>query len=192
MLEHVRIRAVRIYTKTGDTGDTGLVGGTRIAKDSLKIQAIGDVDELNSAIGLARCHAENDDLGELLAQIQNWLFDIGAELATPADSKFENKAIKAAHSTRLEESMDEQVHVLPPLRNFILPGGCPLAASLHHARSVCRRAERSVIELYREEHIRSEIKVFLNRLSDWMFVSARTANVRAGVHDIVWSKSEEV
>lgn len=182
---------MRIYTKTGDTGDTGLVGGTRIAKDSLRIQAIGDVDELNSAVGLARCHAKDDDLGKLLAQIQNWLFDLGAELATPVDSKFENKAINEGHSQRLEESMDGQTHVLPPLRNFILPGGCELAARLHNARSVCRRAERSVIELYREEHIRSEIKVFLNRLSDWMFVSARTANVRAGVHDIAWSKPEE-
>jgi len=179
---------LKIYTKTGDKGQTGLVGGSRVNKDTLRIQAIGDVDELNATIGLARCHGSG---GLALAKIQNWLFDLGAELATPEKSRFINSSLKEEHIQWLETSIDKQTADLPPLKNFILPGGTELASALHFARCVCRRAERSALALSREEPLREVVLVFLNRLSDWLFVSARTANRLAGVQDIEWKGLEE-
>lgn len=179
---------MKIYTKTGDNGQTGLVGNARIRKDSARISAIGDVDELNACVGLARTHSDratDDDL----AKIQNWLFDFGAELATLEGSKFVNDNITEDHVGWLERSIDEQTEKLSPLRNFVLPGGTPLAAALHHARCVCRRAERSVLALHRQEPVREVTRKFLNRLSDWLFVKARTSNAEAGVEDIEWTKS---
>jgi len=179
---------VKIYTKTGDKGQTGLVGGGRVEKDSLRIQAIGEVDELNAAIGVARCYGSG---GLALAKIQNWLFDLGAELATPEGTRFQNAALADEHVKWLEQSIDKQTSELPALKNFILPAGTELAAALHYARCVCRRAERSALALQREEPVREVVLVFLNRLSDWLFVSARTANRLAGVQDVEWKKSEE-
>jgi cob(I)alamin adenosyltransferase len=182
---------LKIYTKTGDGGQTGLVGGSRTSKDSARICAIGEVDELNAVLGLTRCHSAGTPLEEDLSHIQNWLFDLGAELATPSGSRFVNQAIGDGQITYLEQSIDRQTEQLPPLRQFILPGGSELAAHLHLARAVCRRAERELVRHEREEPLRSEPRIFLNRLSDWLFVSARTANALASVKDVEWKKSEE-
>jgi cob(I)alamin adenosyltransferase len=181
---------LKIYSKTGDDGTTGLYGGDRISKTSLRISAIGEVDELNALIGVARTHATSDPLDELLANIQNWLFDFGSELACPPGGKFQVARIGSNHIDKLENSIDAQSDRLPPLKVFILPGGVPLAAQLHLARSVCRRAERAVIELHRSEPVRDELRTFLNRLSDWLFVAARTANHSKNVQDIGWTQSE--
>lgn len=173
---------MKIYTKTGDSGTTGLVGGDRVSKADPLMSAIGDVDELNAIVGVTRTHSVDS---QDLQSIQNWLFDLGAELATPAGSKFVNQSIGERQIAWLEASIDEMTSQLEPLRNFILPGGTAYGAALHHARTVCRRAERSVIAL---NAARPELIRFLNRLSDWLFVAARFANREQG--DILWSKSE--
>ncbi len=182
---------MRVYTKTGDNGTTGLLGGRRIAKTSLRIHAIGEVDELNSALGMARLHSAGTQLDVLLQTVQNRLFDLGAEIASPPEGTKQGNSISAKDVQMLEASMDEQTAALPALRNFILPGGSPLAAHLHHARAVCRRAERTFLALDDVEPVRHETRVYLNRLSDWLFVSSRTANAAEGVLDIAWEKSEE-
>ena len=182
---------MKIYTKTGDKGETGLVGGARVPKDSDRIAAMGDIDELNSSLGLARCEASGK-LGAELGKVQSWLFEIGAELATPPQNTRRNDTIGEAQVRFLEQSIDSQTEELPPLRHFILPGGGGLAAQLHHARSVCRRAERQLLVLNRTEHLRSEMLSFLNRLSDWLFVTARTANRLQGVEDIEWQGPEDI
>lgn len=181
---------MKIYTKTGDAGETGLFGGDRIAKTSHRIHAIGEVDELNAAIGLARVEAGASSLDPSLARIQSWLFDLGGELACPPGGKFEYTALNPEHAAFLEQDIDRLESRLPALKNFILPGGSPLAARLHFARSVCRRAERAVLALHREEPVRDEARVFLNRLSDWLFTAARTANLDANVEDVPWKRSE--
>lgn len=181
---------MKIYTRTGDDGTTGLLGGDRIAKDSLRISAIGDVDELNAAIGIARLHSTGSDLDSELFRIQNWLFDLGSEFACPPEGKFDICAIQDKHLEALETSIDRMTDRLPPLKAFILPGGTPLAAHLHAARCVCRRAERSVLSLSATEPVRTPSLRFLNRLSDWLFVAARTANADGRVVDIEWQKSE--
>jgi cob(I)alamin adenosyltransferase len=181
---------VKIYTRTGDRGDTGLIGGARTGKDNPRIAAIGDVDELNAALGVARTLASDSDLDETLMRIQCWLFDLGAELASPEGGRMRVETLTGAETVALEESIDDQTAALPPLRNFILPGGSPLAAQLHYCRGVCRRAERSVVALSRTERQREETLVFLNRLSDWLFVSARTANRVSGVSDLEWKRQE--
>lgn len=173
---------MKIYTKSGDTGETGLVGGIRVSKTSLRIDAIGEVDELNAAIGLCRAGL---DLS-LLGSIQNWLFDLGSELASPGQERFHT--IGRNQTEVLEQSIDEMEASLPPLKNFILPGGTEASARLHLARSVCRRAERAALTLSREEPIRGEVTVFLNRLSDWLFVAARTANALSNVMDVEWKR----
>jgi len=182
---------LRIYTKTGDGGETGLVGGARISKDSARIAAIGAIDELNAGLGVARCEAFGSFLEEEIAKIQNWLFQLGAEVATPPGSKFKNDSISEKEVAYLEESMDSQNEQLPALKNFILPGGCELAAQLHLARCVCRRAERELLFLHRSEPIRDVSRKFLNRLSDWIFLASRTANRLAGVKDIIWTPRED-
>lgn len=183
---------MKIYTRTGDEGTTGLLGGSRVAKSSLRMNAIGSVDELNATIGLVRVHAAGTELDGPLARIQAWLFDVGGELASPPDGSFPYEAIHDSQTEFLERSMDEQSAVLPPLRQFILPGGCPMAAQLHHARTVCRRAERAVVELHSVEPVRHPTRAFINRLADWLFVAARTANRVASVEDIAWAKSEDM
>jgi cob(I)alamin adenosyltransferase len=179
---------VKIYTKTGDLGETSLLGGTRVPKDHLRVAAYGDVDETNAALGAVRALAEAS-LEALLLSIQKDLFAIGAQLADPTHkvaSKRAKAAVTAAHVRRLEKAIDSREEKLPPLRSFVLPGGTPAAALLHQARTVCRRAERSVVTLAREADVDPRIIVYLNRLSDLLFVLARFENCRAGLAEDRW------
>jgi cob(I)alamin adenosyltransferase len=181
--------AVKIYTKTGDAGETGLFGGDRVPKHHRRVAAYGDVDELNAAIGLAQALAPEDFARELLERVQRELFTVGAELATPDPAKLARALpapIGAAEIAALEGAIDAQEAGLDPLRTFILPGGTPKAAALHLARTVCRRAERAVVSLSRETTLNPSLVPFLNRLSDLLFVLARAANARAGRADAPW------
>ena len=171
----------KVYTRMGDAGETGLVGGARVGKDHPRIEAIGAVDELNAALGIVRTHGVSFDA--LLGQIQHALFELGADLATPAAS---TSRISATHAQALEEEIDQASGPLAELKNFILPGGCPAAASLHWARCVCRRAERKLVALRADETLPAEPLIYLNRLSDLLFVLARAANGQAGVPEVVW------
>lgn len=182
--------ALRIYTKTGDSGETGLFGGERVPKDHPRVAAYGDVDELNASIGLARALDPTDFEDALLQAIQRDLFAIGAVLATPDPARL----IKALGGeglgdpavAQLEAAIDRHEAALPPLKSFILPGGAPKGAALHMARTVCRRAERSVVGLGRATAVSPVIGRYLNRLSDLLFVLARAANRDAGAGDIPW------
>lgn len=176
---------MRIYTRTGDAGETGLIGGQRVAKASLRIAAVGDVDELNATLGVARTHLVDSPLLQVVDRVQHRLFDLGAELAAPSTG-FDS--VDGLDIEQLERSIDELGARLPPLKEFILPGGSPAAASLHVSRCVCRRAERTVLALHAEEPLRDEVLAFLNRLSDWLFTAARTANHDLGLPDVVWRK----
>ena len=178
---------MKIYTKTGDKGETGLYGGSRVHKTDVRILAIGDVDELNACIGLARTEQVPDELIRTLEWLQSALFDLGAELASAPGGKIAPSGISAEAALRLEDDIDRLSEHLAPLKNFILPGGCKLAAQLHLARTVCRRAERSVLVLHNEQALRMEVLAFLNRLSDWLFVAARTANRLERIEDVPWS-----
>ena len=175
--------SLKIYTRTGDDGTTGLVGGSRISKTDDRMEAIGTVDELNAVLGHALAVAPGGDLHELLLGSQSVLFELGAELATPAGSKFNNATLGQDPIDRLEASMDALTSDLEPLRHFVLPGGTEFAARLHVARAVCRRAERAVLAT---EAPRPLVCMYLNRLSDWLFVAARTANARSNVEDVKW------
>jgi len=170
---------VKIYTKTGDAGDTSLFGGTRVPKDDPRIAAYGTVDELNAFIGLARATWTSSQLDEQLGRIQSDLFDVGAHLASPGTSRF--AGVDPARIAELEQAIDAMESELAPLRNFILPGGCAAAAQLHVARTICRRAERLVVALHDQSSI-----AYLNRLSDFLFVAARFANLKHGVDDVPW------
>lgn len=179
---------MKIYTKTGDLGETSLLGGARVPKDHLRVAAYGDVDETNAALGAVRALAL-PPLETLLLAIQKDLFAIGAQLADPTHkvaSKRAKAAVTAAHVRRLEKAIDAREAKLPPLRSFVLPGGAPAAAFLHQARTVCRRAERSVVTLAREADVDPRIIVYLNRLSDLLFVLARFENRRAGIAEDRW------
>ncbi len=180
--------ATKIYTKTGDDGTTGLFGGGRVPKDSARIEAYGNVDELDSVIGLCTVTSSYDWLTQLLHSIQEKLFVLGADLATPLEtrSNYNIPRIEASDATHLEHIIDEHVAALPPLKHFILPGGSELATRLHFARTVCRRAERSLIHLAALEEIGEYDVIFLNRLSDLLFVLARRANQLAEINDIEW------
>lgn len=181
---------MKIYTKTGDAGETGLFGGGRVSKDHPRTSAYGDVDELNSVVGVARATAPAELFDELLDGVQRDLFSIGGRLATPEPEKVAKAIAKAVlppeRAESFEQVMDDAERELPPLRAFVLPGGTPKAAALHHARTVCRRAERSVVRLARTEAVPPEILVYLNRLSDLLFTLARLANHRAGSGDATW------
>jgi cob(I)alamin adenosyltransferase len=177
---------MKIYTKTGDEGETGLFGGPRVRKDDPRVEAYGEVDELNAFIGLARCEPVGQRTDQLLATIQNELFDLGAELASPEPQRMGTKGVSTAQIARLESAIDEHEAGLPPLAAFILPGGVRAAALLHVARTVCRRAERRVVTLSRQEEISGEVIVYLNRLSDLLFVLARAVNRDAGCGDVPW------
>ncbi len=178
---------MKIYTKFGDSGETALYGGTRVGKDAPRIEAIGTVDELNAYIGYAQTLVEDTDLSELMAQIQNHLFAVGADLATPAThTKAAEFRIPADFTTAMEAAIDTLSEELPPLTNFILPGGCAAGAILHIARVVCRRSERRVVQLANETEINPEIIRSLNRLSDLLFVLARTVNCRAQAPEPIW------
>jgi len=180
---------MKIYTKTGDAGLTGLFGGRRVSKAELRVCAYGDVDELNSQLGVLRAQDGALAFDELLHEIQNSLFEIGAELASDPErtEKSAGFTLSPAHSERLELAIDEHERGLAPLRQFILPGGSVLAAHFHVARTGCRRAERTVVALANAEAVRSEVLVYLNRLSDLFFVLGRSANKKVGIEDVPWT-----
>jgi cob(I)alamin adenosyltransferase len=179
---------MKIYTKTGDAGTTGLFGGPRVAKNDPRICSYGSVDELNAVIGLARAYQPPRVLDEMLAVIQHQLFSIGAELATPDPEKHGLKWSGDLYVNQMEGWIDQLDKDLTPLKNFILPGGSQQAAQLHIARTVCRRTEREIVSFNNSGRVSdaSHIVVFLNRLSDLLFVMARFANLQQGVPDVVW------
>jgi cob(I)alamin adenosyltransferase len=181
---------MKIYTKTGDRGDTGLFGGPRVSKDAPRIEAYGTVDELNSVLGLVRTLLEPGDVDALVERIQNELFSLGAQLATPNPTAHQTALIGSSQIAALEMAIDRYEAGLEPLRQFILPGGTPTAAQLHLARTVCRRAERRLVTLVSAsaEPIAEELVIYLNRLSDLLFVLAREVNRAAGQVDVPWSK----
>lgn len=178
---------MKIYTKFGDSGETALYGGTRISKDALQIEAIGTVDELNAYIGYAQTLIDDSDLCDLMERIQNHLFSIGADLATPVThTKSAELQVSEDFTLEMEKAIDTFSDELPPLTNFILPGGCQAGAVLHVARAVCRRSERCVVRLTREADVNPEIIRCLNRLSDLLFVLARVVNYRSQIPEPIW------
>jgi cob(I)alamin adenosyltransferase len=179
---------MKIYTKTGDSGETGLFGGGRVRKDSVRVDAYGEVDELNASLGLARSLSMPMDLDALLQRLQEQLFTVGAMLATPAGTKASEHIprLKSEWVTDMEMAIDTFETELSPMTHFILPGGSQASAALHLSRTVCRRAERRVVAALREGEAPQEVVVYLNRLSDLLFVMARIANHRVGVEDVKW------
>lgn len=176
-------RLSKIYTRTGDAGTTGLGDGSRTGKDAPRVAAMGDVDELNCLLGVLLCEALPDDVSRLLTEIQHDLFDLGGELCIPGSNLLAPKATEA-----LETAIDHYNGELAPLKEFILPGGCRSAALAHQARTVCRRAERSVVALSRDEAVSDAARSYLNRLSDLLFVLARWLNLKAGCGDVLWNR----
>jgi cob(I)alamin adenosyltransferase len=181
---------MKIYTKTGDTGQTGLFAGARVRKDDARIEAYGTVDELNAAIGLARCETLPDPIAQTLERVQHELFAVGAELATPEPEKHGTRLVGNAQIERLEKEIDLLEAGLPPLKYFILPDGCRGGASLHVARGVCRRAERRTVTLANAPSVQISLLVitYLNRLGDYLFVAARFANQEAKMEETKWQK----
>ena len=181
---------MKIYTKTGDAGDTGLFGGGRVGKDHPRVDAYGDVDELNAMLGLVRAMEPMPRIDEIIVPIQRDLFAIGALLATPDREKMraslEKARIDDGRIRELETAIDHCESELDPLRSFIVPGGTAKAAALHVARTVCRRAERRVVTLARTEELPPIVVIFLNRVSDLLFMLARVANKRAGAGEVSW------
>jgi cob(I)alamin adenosyltransferase len=180
---------VKIYTKTGDDGTTGLFGDQRVPKDALRVEVYGTLDEANSILGLALAAGAPEELARVLLDLQSGLFDLGADLATPRGERPDPsylRRIDDTHVERLERLIDRFEADLPPLANFILPGGTATAAHLHHARTVVRRAERALVTLGRAENTGPSARRFVNRLSDLLFVLARWANHAAGVSDVPW------
>lgn len=178
----------RIYTKSGDSGETGLGDGTRVPKDAHRVEAFGQVDEVNAVLGLVLANCPDCPEAAVLRGIQNDLFDVGADLCVPApDTEEPGKCLRvtAAQAGRLETAIDRLNGNLQPLESFVLPGGSPAAAWLHLARTVCRRAERAVVTLMRAERVNPQVLVYLNRLSDYLFVLARVAN-GGGTNDVLW------
>lgn len=178
---------MKIYTKSGDAGKTALVGGKRVPKTDLRIEAYGTVDELNAHIGVCILHVKNPRLQEILSHLQNELFDVGSDLATEPDSEFKVKRLSDADITRIESWIDELDEALPSLRNFILPGGSEGAANLHICRTVCRRAERMCCNCQSSDiSINPNVIPYLNRLSDLFFVMARFENQHLSISDTIW------
>jgi cob(I)alamin adenosyltransferase len=179
---------MRIYTKTGDTGQTGLVGGTRVGKDDLRVDCYGTVDELNACLGVAVAEGLSSDVATLTGEIQKALFTLGSELATTPENIASLKGLNIDQNDiqTLEAAIDRYTVELPELQNFILPGGRKTAALLHHARTVCRRAERRVVALNRVSPVSAALWIYLNRLGDLLFVLARVENHRNEVTDIPW------
>ncbi len=194
------IRITRVYTRTGDAGDTALVGGRRVPKDSPRIAAYGTLDELNAALGLARVFnaerlrrgAAHRRLDEALRRLQNELFDLGSELATPPDAAYEGMfRVGSEHVTALERQIDECQKDLAPLKSFVLPGGGRVSGFLHQARTVCRRAERDVLALSRVEPIGEWPLKYVNRLSDLLFVLSRWVGAKLGEPEYLWQRGLE-
>lgn len=181
---------MKIYTRTGDSGDTALFGGGRVGKDHPRVAAYGDVDELNSVLGVVRATEPTGFHDALLEGVQRDLFSIGGHLATPDPARvakaLEKASLSSARVEEFERTIDSADAELPPLRAFVLPGGTPKAAALHLARTVCRRAERSVVHLAHGDTVPAEFITYLNRLSDLLFTLARVANHRAGKGDVTW------
>ena len=178
-------RLTRIYTRTGDAGTTGLADGSRVPKDALRIEAMGAVDELNSALGVLLAEDLPADVRACLTDLQHDLFDLGGELSVPG-----HPVMGEPHVAKLEERLDEFNSALPPLKDFILPGGSRAAGLAHVARTVCRRAERRLAALARAETLAPSLLQYLNRLSDLLFVLARTLNRRAGGSDVLWQQGK--
>src|SRR4051812_18132579 len=178
-------RLTKIYTRTGDDGTTGLADSTRVAKDAPRVNALGDVDELNSFIGLLLCEDLPAAARACLIDVQHDLFDLGGELSVPGHA-----IISSAHCTRLERALDAFNADLPALKDFILPGGSRAASLAHIGRTLCRRAERSLVTLSHSEHIAPPLLQYLNRLSDLMFVLARLLNRHAGGSDVYWQQAK--
>lgn len=174
-------RLSKITTRTGDAGETGLGDGARVAKDSARIAALGDIDELSSAIGVVLAEQVPSDMKALLEQVQHDLFDLGGELSIPGHTLLTEKQVKD-----LETTLERWNAALPPLKEFILPGGTRAAAAAHLARTVCRRAERTLVALGRREPVGELARHYLNRLSDLLFVAGRTLNRAAGGSDVQW------
>lgn len=183
---------MKIYTRTGDGGETGLFGGGRVSKADARVEAYGCVDELNSVVGWAHTRVADDTVRDRLARLQHDLFAVGSELASPAPgggrTRPDTPGVPVDRIEEMERWMDEAERELAPLRQFILPGGCEGAAALHVARTVCRRAERAVVALGGDGSTEAEVVRFLNRLSDVLFTFARLENHRAGTPDVTWRK----
>ncbi len=180
---------MRIYTKTGDTGETALFGGGRVPKHDVRVAAYGEIDELNALLGVAGTALADADIRAFIEQIQPDLFILGAHLATPSETRGRRPALPPLPSERVsafEGMIDQAEAELPPLDAFVMPGGSSGGAALHHARTVCRRAERAVVRLAAEDSVDPEVLVYLNRLSDLLFVLARLENLRAGVAERRW------
>ncbi len=182
---------MKVYTRGGDQGETSLFGGQRVPKSDLRVQAYGDVDELNSVLGLVRNELKDEDLTGFIDEIQPRLFDLGGELATPDVDALQRKGqsiprIEAEYAQEVEVWIDQLDAELEPLRNFVLPGGAPAASLLHLARTVCRRAERQVVGIAAQEPVSDAVLQYLNRLSDLFFVMARVVNHRAGIVEPTW------
>ena len=182
-------RLTKIYTRTGDDGTTGKADGSRIAKDDGLIAAIGDVDELNSVLATVIIHVP-ESFTDSLRSVQNRLFDIGAELAMTGSDYGPFPGITADDVAQLEQELDQMNESLAPLKEFILPGGCAAAAHCHHARAVCRRAERSLVSVNRVQALNAELMAYVNRLSDYLFVLARSINHTQGVEEILWDSEK--
>ncbi len=183
----------KIYTRTGDEGETSLLGSRRVRKDELRVEAIGCVDEVNAALGmsrmeLARSGAAPHELDRKLARVQHRLFDLGAELAMPPADAARASTLSEADVTEVEADIDRYEAELEPLREFVLPGGSPAASQLHLARCICRRCERRLVQLAALEPVRGEVLRYMNRLGDLLFVVARAANRVNGVPDVVWEQ----
>jgi cob(I)alamin adenosyltransferase len=184
---------MKIYTKVGDDGTTGLFGGGRVPKDHPRVSAYGDVDELNAALGLARADCTDAELQSILSRLQNQLFDLGGELATPSpkDAPKPVPVVSEPEIEQMEHEIDHFDEELEPLRAFILPAGTRLSADLHLARTICRRAERAAVALAHHDHVPEAAIRFLNRLSDLLFTLARVANHRAGTPEVKWEPNRK-
>lgn len=181
---------MKIYTKTGDRGETALFGGGRVAKHHLRVEAYGTIDEVNSLLGLARAAGPSDQGDHWLETTQNQLFQLGSDLATPLDARAVGvKRVSEEEVNWLEDTIDQMTDALTPLSNFILPGGTPCAAQLQVARAVCRRAERLMTALCEADDISEQALPYINRLSDWLFTLARYENSQAGESETKWRPS---
>jgi cob(I)alamin adenosyltransferase len=192
------MRITKVYTRTGDKGQTRLVGGQKVRKDEPRIEGYGTVDELNTVLGLVRMELARSTAEEAartwldgrLAEIQNDLFNLGSDLATRAEDRWEGmRLVEPGDVSRLETEIDTMNEILPPLKDFILPGGGPVSAFLHQARTVCRRGERRVITLAADEDINESAVTFLNRLSDWLFVAGRWVARAMGEPEFLWDRT---
>lgn len=178
-------RITKVYTKTGDKGETSLIGGDRVSKASLRVEAYGDVDELNSVLGIARPLSNDEEVKNLLKELQNDLFILGGDLATPNDSKFIVPRVDNNMVKRLESLIDKFVDEVGELKEFILPSGCGSGSYMHLARTVCRRAERKIVKLMNDDDVNSVSLIYVNRLSDLLFVLARVENKRGNFKEVL-------